>query len=224
MFARKLERAEGLKDSAAAGIADLRSGAGTVNAAYSALNEVYEEARDSRMAPIYDAYRDAILRATSILDEFDRWKGGLFITSENVNLLPKIAERAVEIEEELIRASNLGFEAKTAALLADIQRIVGGEAENRGTIAELCRVYFCELTSRRSMAATIRACRRPSLASNPICVDQDGGLRGGVLTADFQGPQPVEIGELCRAAGLDPAFTVIGMAPATAASCLEEMP
>ncbi len=112
MFSRKLKRAEGLLQSAVAGIAGLQDTAAGVNAEYATLNAAYVEARDTKMGPIYDSYRDAILRATSILDEFDRWKGGLFLTSENINLLPKITERSVEVQEELDRTTDLVFRDK----------------------------------------------------------------------------------------------------------------
>lgn len=224
MFSRKVGRAEGLVESAAAGIADIKAGADAVNREYDALNTVYVAARDGKMGPIYDAYREAILRATAILDEFDRWKGGLFITTENINLMPKITERARELDGELTRVSDLAFEVKAAALLADIQRIINAEAEDRKTIAALCRVYYCELTSRRAMAGMIRACRRPALAANSICIGLDGAIVNGTLTVDFGGPQSVAIKDLCQAAGLDPAMTEVNMDSATAALCLSQMP
>ena len=224
MFARKLQRAEGLKDSAAAAIADLRSAAEAVNAAYDTLNAAYEGARDDKMAPIYDAYRDAILRATAILDEFDRWKGGLFITSENVNLMPQIAERATEIGEELARAEGLAFRETAEQLVASVRQVVNSDTENRATVAALCRIYFCELANRRSIATTIRACRRPSLSDNPLCIGQDGMIKSGVLAVDFDGPRSVDVVDLCRSAGVDPAFAVLNMGPTTAATCLAHLP
>lgn len=224
MFARKHQRAQGLRDSAAASIDELAAGAGKVNAAYGALNTVYEEARDEKIARIYDSYREAILKATSILDEFERWKGGLFITSENVNLMPKIEERVVEVDEELARVEGLAFVDKAERLTADVRRIVDSEVEDARTVLELCRIYFCELTNRRALARAIRACRRPSLAGNPLCIDQDETLRSGVLEVDFGGTQQIEVGDLCRSAGLEAGFAVTGMGPATAASCLAGMP
>lgn len=224
MFSRKLKRAEGLLQSAVAGIAGLEEKAAGVNAEYTALNTAYLAARDAKMAPIYDSYRDAILRATAILDEFDRWKGGLFLTSENINLLPKIAERSVEVQEELDRVTALAFRAKADALVADIRRTVNSTVENRATVATLCRVYYCELTTRRAMAGVIRACRRPALAGNPLCINASGQIASGTLTVDFGGSQSVNVADLCRGAGLDPVFTVVDMAPATAAACLTGMP
>lgn len=224
MFSRKLGRAEGLLGSAEAGIADLAAGAAAVNGEHEAIERVYVAARDGKMGPIYDAYREAILRVTAILDEFDRWKGGLFITVENVNLLPKITERATDVADELARVEELAFADKAAALAADVARVVGGEAETSATVAELCRVYFCELTSARAMPNLIRACRRPALAGSPLCVGQDGQIAGGTLAVEFEGPQSVEIGALCRGAGVDPAFTQVNLDPATAATCLGAMP
>jgi hypothetical protein len=224
MFARKLKRAEGLKETAQSGIADLKAGAAVVNAEYDALNRVYVKARDEKMSVIYNAYRDAILRATSILDEFERWKGGLFITSENINLLPKINERGKEIAEELTRVQTLGFQQTAAKLRSDISRVVNGEAESHATIAALCRIYFCELTNRRSMPAAIRACRKPALAGNPLCVGQDGVIKNGKITVDFNGSQSVAVEDLCRSAGVDPVFTVANMSLTTAATCLGQLP
>lgn len=224
MFVRKLKRAEGLKETAQSGITDLKAGAAVVNAEYGSLNLVYEKARDEKMSVIYNAYRDAILRATSILDEFDRWKGGLFITSENINLLPKIDERGKEIAEELARVQTLKFRQTAEKLLSDISRIVNGEEDSRATIAALCRIYFCELTNRRSMPAAIRACRKPALASNPLCVGQDGAIKSGTLAVDFNGTQSVAVQDLCRSAGVDPTFTVANMALTTAATCLGQVP
>jgi len=220
MFARKLERAEGLRDSAEANIGELEEGAGKVNAAYDALNAVYEAARDEKIKKIYDSYRDAILRANTILDEFERWKGGLFITAQNVNLLPKIAERAVEVDEELARVEELGFVEKVEALTTDVRRIVASEVEDARTVQQLCRIYFCEMSNRRALARVIRACRRPSLTDNPLCIDQDETLRSGLLTVDFAGAQSIEVGDLCRSAGLEAGFAVTGMGPATAGTCL----
>lgn len=224
MFSRKVQRAEGLVASAGAGIADIKAKADAVNQEYDALNAVYVAARDGKMGPIYDAYRAAILRATAILDEFDRWKGGLFITTENINLMPKITERATELDGELTRVTDLAFEATAAALGADIRRIINAEEEDRKTVAALCRIYYCELTSRRAMAGVIRACRRPALAANPICIGQDGAITSGMLTVDFDGSHAVSIKDLCQSAGLDPAMTEVNMDSATSALCLAEIP
>jgi hypothetical protein len=223
MFSRKLKRAEGLVGSARAGINEIKANADAVNQEYATLDQVYETARDSKMGPIYDAYRIAILRATSILDEFDRWKGGLFITSENINLLPKITERAGELAGEKTRVDGLAFETKAKALVDDIRRIINADAENRATIAALCRIYYCELTNRRSMASVIRACRRPALANNPLCVGQDGQILNGTLTVDFGGPHSVAVKGLCQAAGLDPLMTEVNMDAVRAAACQREL-
>ena len=223
MFSRKLSRAEGLVEGATAGIADIKLKADTVNKEYDTLNSAYVSARDGKMGPIYDAYRLAILGATAILDEFDRWKGGLFVTTENINLMPKIVERTVELDGELTRVNDLAFAAKATALLADIQRIINSEAEDRKTVASLCRVYYCELTNRRAMAGVIRACRRPALAGNPLCIGQNGAINGGTLTVDFQGQHSVAIKDLCLSAGLDPMMTEVNMDPATSATCLSQL-
>ena len=224
MFARKRGRAEGLLESAGASIASLKAAAAVVNSEYEALNAVYVEARDEKMGPIYDAYREAILRATAILDEFDRWKGGLFITSENINLLPKLAERSVEIQEELVRTQDLHFREKATALAADIRRIVDGETENRVAVAALCRIYYCELAARRGQPGVIRACRQPALVQNPLCIGQDGRTVNGVLTVEFEGTHSVALEDLCRGAGLAPTVTTLGLDPTAAASCLSSMP
>jgi hypothetical protein len=224
MFARKNARAEGLKDSAAAGIADLKSSAAEVNSAHDALNAAYLAAREEKIAKTYNNYRDAILRANTILDEFNRWKGGLFITSEGVNLLPKIVERVVEITEELARVQELGFLGKSDGLVADVRKTIDAKTETAKITAQLCRIYFCELANRRSMEQTIRACRRPALAGNPLCITQDETLRSGVLTVQFEGQQTSDIKSLCAAAGLDGALTEIGLGPQPAASCLAAMP
>lgn len=224
MFSRKLERAEGLLQSAEGGIGGLEKEAAEVNGEYDVLESAYEAARDTKMGPIYDSYRSSILRATSILDEFDRWKGGLFITSENVNLLPKIAERSVELQEELTRTEELAFREKAQALADDIRRIVSSEAENRNTVAALCRIYFCELTNRRAMPGVIRACRRPALAQNPLCIGSDSRIVDGTLTVEFGGPHSIDVVDLCRGAGIDAAFTVVDLAPSTAATCLSGLP
>lgn len=224
MFARKHGRAQGLLESSGASIASLKTAAGAVNSEFEALDAVYVEARDTKMGPIYDAYREAILRATAILDEFERWKGGLFITSENVNLLPKLVERSVDVQEELVRVQDLHFSEKATALAADVRRIVDGETENRNTVAALCRIYYCELAARRNQAGLVRACRQPALAQNPICVGQDGRTVSGVVSVDFAGPQSVTLENLCRGAGLDAAHTALGLEPAAAAACLGAMP
>ena len=224
MFARKLGRAEGLLETAEVSIAGLEKSAGVVNSEYEAFNKVYVEARDQKMGPIYDAYREAILRATSILDEFNRWKGGLFINSENVNLLPKISERTIEIQEELVRTQELAFRDKAKALTTDVRRIVNSEVENQATVGMICRIYFCELTARRSMPDVIRACRRPALVDNPLCVNQDGQMASGVLSVDFEGAQSISVEDLCRGAGVDPVFTTLNMGPTSAGTCLSVMP
>lgn len=223
MFSRKLKRAEGLVQTSRAGINDIKAGADAVNKEYAALNRVYETARDTKMGLIYDAYRASILRATSILDEFDRWKGGLFITSENINLMPKITERSGEIAGEKTRVDKLGFEAKATALVADVRRLINADAENRAAVATFCRIYFCELTNRRAMADVIRTCRRPALANNPLCIGQNGQINNGMLTVDFQGPHSISVKALCQSAGLDPLMTEVNMDPARAATCLGQL-
>lgn len=225
MFSRKLGRAEGLLEAAEAGIAGLSTQAAAVNAEHAALQRVYESARDEKMGPIYDNYRSAILRATAILDEFDRWKGGLFMTAENVNLRPKITERSTELAEEGARITDLTFTATAADLVAQIRRLANAKAENRALTGQLCRVYFCELLSRRAGPDTIRACRRPALAQNPLCLRPDGMIADTTLRATFEGTaHSAEIGAMCRDAGIDAAFTVPGLAPAAAAACLAGMP
>lgn len=224
MFSRKLGRAQGLLDSARGAIGGLKSDADAVNAEHDALNAAYVAARDTKMAPIHDAYRAAILRATAIMDEFDRWKAGLFVNAEGTNLMPKIQERAVELDEELTRVQALQFRTKATALAADIRRVVNGAAENRATIGALCRIYFCELTSRRAKADTIRACRRPGLAGNPLCIGQDGNIISGELRVDFGGAQTTTVTALCQAAGVDAAFAVVNLDPASAATCLGALP
>ncbi|HEV7251593.1 MAG TPA: hypothetical protein VGN97_00615 [Mesorhizobium sp.] len=224
MFARKVSRAEGLKASASAGISALRAEAGEVNAIYSAMNAAYLAARDSKIAPTFDAYRDAILRANTILDEFSRWKGGLFIDAENVNLLPKLAERGTEIGEELARVRRLGFAEKSTALAQRVSRVIDAQGQTKATVAQLCRIFFCELANRRAMETTIRACRRPALAANPLCITPAEALAGGVLTVDFEGPKTADVRELCAAAGLSESETVVGMGQAEAASCLGKLP
>lgn len=224
MFARKVARAEGLKDSATASIAGLKASAGEVNAAHDALNAAYLAARDDKIARTYDNYRDAILRANTILDEFNRWKGGLFITSEGVNLLPKIAERVVEVNEELTRVQQLGFRARSETLVDGVRKTIDARAETAKITAQLCRVYFCELANRRSMEQTIRACRRPALAGNPLCITQAETLRSGVLTVQFEGQKTSDVKALCAAAGVDAGLTEIGLGPQQSASCLAAMP
>jgi hypothetical protein len=225
MFARKLERAQGLLESSGAAIGGLEATAGNVNAEYEGLNRAYEAARDSKMAPIYERYREAILRATSILDEFERWQGGLFITAENVNLLPTISQRSAELEEELARIEDLQFRDKALALVEDIRRIVNGEEEDRAAVATLCKIYFCELTSRRAIAGVIRACRRPALADNPLCIEPDGRIVDGKLTATFAGTESsIDIVDMCRGAGVDVAFTAVNLAPEASATCLANLP
>ncbi|WP_347138389.1 hypothetical protein [Paracoccus sp. SSK6] len=225
MFSRKLRRAEGLLETAEAGIAGLATQAAAVNAEHAALQRVYEAARDEKMGPIYDNYRSAILRATAILDEFDRWKGGLFMTAENVNLRPKITERSGELAEEGTRVTDLAFASTAADLVAQIRRLANAREENRALTDQLCRIYFCELLSRRASPDTIRACRRPALAQNPLCLKPDGTVADGTLRVTFDGtPHAAEIGAMCRDAGLDPAFAVPGLAPAQAAACLAGMP
>ena len=85
MFARKIARSEGLRESASAAIGQLRNSATEVNSKYEAFNTAYLDARDRKIAKAYDDYRNAILRANTILDEFNRWKDGLFITAQNEN-------------------------------------------------------------------------------------------------------------------------------------------
>jgi hypothetical protein len=224
MFSRKLKRAEGLLESAQGNIAELKVSADGVNSEYKTLNQAYVAARDQKMSQIYDAYRASILRSAAILDEFNRWKGGLFFTAENVNLLPKITERSGEIQQELKLAEDSGFKLKAQALTGQIRRIVNGAEEDKATIATLCRVFFCEIAQRRSMPGLIRACRHPALASNPLCVGQDGQMINGTLRIDFNGAQTISVTDLCRSAGLDPSFTVVDMTPVSSAACLSVSP
>ena len=224
MFQRKRERAEGVISRAEAAIAGLAEAAAEVNGAHDAYLLAYETERDAKMTPIYESYREAILRATAILDEFNRWKDGLFLTSENVNLLPKIVERGVEITEELDRATATAFTGRATRLVDDLRVVLQAETENRKLIAQLCRIYFCELTSRRRMIGTQRICRQPEMAENPLCLTQAGEMRSGVLSVAHDSGQSIDIADLCRSAGIDDQFLSVGLAPSTAASCMEQMP
>ena len=105
--------------------------------------------------------------------------------------------------------------------LKDLSRAV---VENQATVSMICRIYFCELTARRSMPDVIRACRRPALVDNPLCVNQDGQMASGVLSVDFEGAQSISVEDLCRGAGVDPVFTTLNMGPTSAGTCLSVMP
>jgi len=224
MFARKIERAKGLKESAAASIDSLKTNAGEVNAQHDALQAAYVAERDGKISKAYSDYRDAVLRANTILDEFNRWKGGLFITVEGVNLLPKLTERVVEITEELTRVQQLGFRDKSEDLVADVRKTIDAKAETAKLTAQLCRVYFCELANRRSMEQTIRSCRRPALANNPLCITQAETMRSGTLTVDFEGQKTTDVTEFCTAAGVEAPSLAIGIGPQQSATCLAAMP
>lgn len=223
MFQRKTERAEGAIERAEAAIDGLAEDAGAVNTEYDAYLSAYEAERDAKMTPIYENYTQSILRATAILDEFNRWKEGLFTTPDNNNLKPEITERGVEITEELTRAAETEYAARAGRLVEDVRAIAQSEAENRGLIGQLCRVYYCELSSRRRTAGTIRVCRQPEMANNPLCLGQNGQIKSGVLAVDFDGGQSIDVADFCRGAGIDDVFLQVGMSPATAGSCLEGM-
>lgn len=224
MFQRKAERAEGVLDKAEGAIDDLSQGAAAVNGEHDAYLAAYEAARDAKMTPIYRDYTQAILRATAILDEYTRWKEGLFYTSENVNLLPKIIERGEELTEELTRVATDAYAERAETLVGDVRAVLQSETENRKLIAQLCRVQFCELTARRRLPGVIRVCRQPEMANNPLCVTQAGVMRSGVMEVDFGGGRQVNVVDLCSAAGVDPLFLTVGLAPDRAQACLEQMP
>ena len=69
-----------------------------------------------------------------------------------------------------------------------------------------------------------RACRRPALAGNPLCVGQDGQIVSGTLEVDFEGAHSIGIADLCHGAGVDPAFTAVDLSPASSATCLAGLP
>jgi hypothetical protein len=73
------------------------------------------------------------------------------------------------------------------------------------------------------MASVIRACRRPALANNPLCIGQNGQILNGALTVDFQGPHSIAVKDLCQAAGLDPLMTGVNMDADRASACLREL-
>lgn len=224
MFARKIDRARGLKESAAAGIESLKKDAGEVNAQHDALHAAYVAERDGKIAKAYADYRDAVLRANTILDEFNRWKGGLFITAEGDNLLPKLRERVGEIGEELARVQQLGFREKSEDLVDQVRKTIDARAETAKLTAQLCRIYFCELANRRSMEQTIRSCRRPALANNPLCITQAETMRSGTLTVDFDGEKSTDVTAFCAAAGVEPQSLALGIGPQQSATCLAAMP
>lgn len=224
MFQRKRERAEGVLEMAQGAIAELKEGAAAVNAEYTAYLAAYETERDAKMTPIYDNYRESILRATAILDEFNRWKEGLFLTSDNVNLLPKIVERGVELSEELVRVEAEDFAARAGGLVDGVRAVVQSEAEHRALTQQLCRVYFCEMTSRRRMLATAHVCRQPALTGNPLCLNAQGQMKSGELRVVFDGEQSIGVADFCRAAGMDDVFLTVGLSPATALTCMGQMP
>ncbi|MBS0125392.1 hypothetical protein KB874_14975 [Aestuariicoccus sp. KMU-90] len=224
MFARKRSRAEGILERAGTAIAELGARAAELNDEYDVYETVYSAARDARMTPIYENYRDAILQATAILDEYERWKGGLFITSENVNLLPKIVERRDDIADELGRITETDFLPRAEKIVEDVRALVNAEAANRDLIGKLCRVYFCELTTLRNRAATIDVCRQPGLADNPLCLGQNGAPVSGVLSVAFGGGQTIAVQDLCRSAGVDQVFLAVGLSPSTARTCTEALP
>jgi hypothetical protein len=73
------------------------------------------------------------------------------------------------------------------------------------------------------MANAIRACRRPALANNPLCVGQDGQISSGVLTVNFGGAHAIPVKDLCQTAGLDPLMTEVNMDPNRAAACQRDL-
>lgn len=224
MFARKQKRAEGITQTAETQIETLAEDAASVNGEFSAFEAAYLAAKEEKMDPIFGDYRDAILRATAILDEFERWQKGLFFTPEGENLLPKLQERTVEVEEERARTQNDGFEARAASLVDDLRNVLDADRVRRDQTAELCRVYFCELTSARRQLQVAQVCRQPTLGGNPLCLELDLSPRAQSITASFDGTtHEREIVEMCRASGLDPVFLSTGLAPGTAALCQREI-
>ncbi len=224
MFVRKVNRAEGLKTSAATGIENLEQQAGPVNAKYDKFQSVYTEAKEGKIEPIYASYRTAVLKANSIMDEFNRWKDGLFITSENVNLLPKIRERKVEIDEELERIQADQFQPRAEALTTDISRLFDADNANRDAVVQLCRIYYCEMANRRALGGLIQVCRRPGMQGNPLCIEPDQSLRRGTLEVDFNGPLTVDVAQFCADSGLETEHAAVGLGPQASNACLQSMP
>lgn len=224
MFARKVARAEGLTQSAQQGIAELKRQAEAVNNRHEAFDSVYQAAREEKLETIHSSYRTAVLKANSILDEFNRWKGGLFITAQNVNLLPKIQERKSEIDQELARVEGEQFVNKATELLSDIELLLQGDEANQRAVVQLCRIYYCEFANRRAMGELIQVCRRPSMQGNPLCVNADQSPRDGILQGHFSGPVEVPLQQFCQDSGMEPEFTATGLGPQASHACLALLP
>ena len=224
MFVRKSSRAEGLLKSAEDSIEDLENKATLVNKKYQAFQRVYDEAKEEKIERIYADYRTSVLKANSIMDEFDRWKGGLFITSEHVNLLPKISERKTQIQEELERITKDQFQFKAESLASDIENIIDGERRNKEVVDQLCRIYFCEFLNKRVLEKTMRICRQPRMQNNPLCVGPDENLRPGILKIDFNGTHEMKIAQMCTEAGLEPQYAKVGLGRKDSNLCLQSLP
>ena len=220
MFARKQKRAEGIIESAESQIDTLADDAAAVNGEFSAFETAYLAAKAEKMDPIFGNYRDAILRATAIMDEFERWQGGLFFTPEGVNLLPKMQERTTEVAEERERTQDDGFEARAEALVSDLRTVLDADSVQRSQTVELCRIYYCELTSARRQLQVAQVCRQPALGNNPLCLEMDLSARGNGLNVTFNGTNHQrDVAQMCRAAGMDSVFLSTGLAPGNAALC-----
>ncbi|MBF0365445.1 MAG: hypothetical protein HQK50_07725 [Oligoflexia bacterium] len=228
MFARKVDRAKGLISSANKRITEIASKAAPLNEQYKALYKTYVTARDSRLDKIVADYKMSVLLSQSILDEYDRWKGGLFIMSDgvnNVDLFPKIKERSnIELFGELNRITTGSIIPKMQQLLSDIKIVANSDSAYKKQVNTICKIYFCELLNKKNLPQIVRLCRKPSMNNNPLCIAMDGNSwRSGVVVANFNGStQQKTVLEICQSAGLPAAYAKIGISKEESTVCLKD--
>ncbi|MBF0315372.1 MAG: hypothetical protein HQK50_08700 [Oligoflexia bacterium] len=226
MFSRKVERAQGLLSSANARITKISNKAAPLNNQYSALYNVYSTIRDKKLDKITGDYRNSVLLSNTILDEFERWKGGLFITSEGTNLLRKIIERDnPELEGELKRITGKSILPKLQQLLSEIKVLSNQEEAYGKQVKQLCQIYFCELLKKKNLPTIINFCRKTSMKKNPLCIGLEGdSFRDGIITINFNGSDhKSSVLELCSRAGLTAAYAKIGLDREESTKCLKQL-
>ena len=170
---------------------------------------------------IVQSYRQAILSGYAVLDEYNRWKDGLY----DQNLKTTLTQRLKDLKDASgdFRAkdatTNRSAASDAAALAPAVTRMAKSGATRIQAMKGLCQIVFCEFYEwNRLDEDTVPSCTEANMATNPLCVDQNYVPKNGGKLSVTIGTRTVtqKVTDLCTAVGLPASFATVGISNPTA--------
>ncbi len=183
-------------------------------------------------------YRDAILAADQIQQEYNRLKDGIYVEAPDKRWADLLAENQ-EILKSTVQSTKKSQAAEPSAwdqlanLPDQLNTLLAYADDRKGSIRSLCQIYFCELMSGQNLSTngdTSIACRDTRLKDNPLCASAQTAVTSLVMKMPQQdgSTSPVKVADLCREAGFGKdasgveRFLKLGMPPPERTACFKQ--